>query len=383
MARRSRVTAGISPARLGHDDGFGHSSRAWSTENEQPRERPGRRGKGSPATTAGASWNQLGARATIWLMFCGSPFFGYPHKPLLALAYGSRYQRTYQHFRAAHSDPGNLARHLLGLGHAICANMALLQVVDTAVFGADGVAYFSWATLLGWAALLTFWTETAPAATRVLAVASLVAGFAVRAWVVKHWALLLWAEGVQHALIWKWGDGKAMPYLPASLPFGVVMIAHFGLQHIARGHTAVLAPLSAEINLATMAFVIWGSYKPLIKASWIKTPLGFLGPNVYWCGVIGWLLAVLTDQPWLYLHGAGFSASLFQGVSHRWSGEAANLPELALRSEVEGAGDEIGHVSYFPVLIFHASFQTLGWCTPRAHPALELGQGAVPGLASI
>lgn len=143
------------------------------------------------------------------------------------------------------------------------------------------------------------------------------------------------------------------------------------------------APLSAEINLATMAFVIWGSYKPLIKASWIKTPLGFLGPNVYWCGVIGWLLAVLTDQPWLYLHGAGFSASLFQGVSHRWSGEAANLPELALRSEVEGAGDEIGHVSYFPVLIFHASFQTLGWCTPRAHPALELGQGAVPGLASI
>ena len=35
-------------------------------------------------------------------------------------------------------------------------------------------------------------------------------------------------------------DGKAMPYLPASLPFGVVMIAHFGLQHIARGHTAVL-----------------------------------------------------------------------------------------------------------------------------------------------
>merc|ERR1711871_1566247 len=91
-----------------------------------------------------------------------------------------------------------------------------------------------------------------------------------------------------------------------------------------------------------------GSFKPF-HHSW----------NCYWCGYLGWILAILAGTPSLYLHGSGFVASLFQGVSHQWTGEAANLPELSMRTGVERAADELAHVSYFPVLILHSACQSL------------------------
>ena len=53
-----------------------------------------------------------------------------------------------------------------------------------------------------------------------------------------------------------------------------------------------------------------------------------------------------------------------KGASHRIRGEAANLPELAMRSGLERAADELAHVCFFPVLILHTSFQNLGWAEP-------------------
>jgi hypothetical protein len=98
----------------------------------------------------------------------------------------------------------------------------------------------------------------------------------------------------------------------------------------------------------------------LTKKNWVQKNCPFHHPlNCYWSGYYGWVMAILLDQPWLFMLGAGYGASLMQGVAHEHCKEAANLPELAKRDGDERAGDEIGHVSYFPVLIIHSAHESL------------------------
>eukprot|EP00932_Pfiesteria_piscicida_P015100 SRR837773.27092.p2 GENE.SRR837773.27092~~SRR837773.27092.p2 ORF type:complete len:101 (-),score=28.55 SRR837773.27092:78-380(-) len=70
-------------------------------------------------------------------------------------------------------------------------------------------------------------------------------------------------------------------------------------------------------------------------------------------GLVGWILSVLTDQPWLFFYSGGFLASLSQGVAHHFAGEEGTLPQLA------NIADEFAHTTYFPNLLLHSVYQSL------------------------
>ena len=93
------------------------------------------------------------------------------------------------------------------------------------------------------------------------------------------------------------------------------------------------------------------------------------------------LAAVVTDQPWCYLLGTGYACSLLQGVGHEICAERANLPELAKRSGVERAADEIAHVLYFPILLFHSAHQAI--VEYRAQPCMPVCPLPQPGLNAV
>jgi hypothetical protein len=50
---------------------------------------------------------------------------------------------------------------------------------------------------------------------------------------------------------------------------------------------------------------------------------------------------------------------LGQGVAHKATGEVANLPELASRTGVERAADELAHTTFFPCLVLHSAHESL------------------------
>jgi hypothetical protein len=62
----------------------------------------------------------------------------------------------YRHFRSAHSDPLNIALHLVGLAHAALANFALLHLADMHMFGGGRAGGFAFCTLTTWVALLVY-----------------------------------------------------------------------------------------------------------------------------------------------------------------------------------------------------------------------------------
>ena len=108
------------------------------------------------------------------------------------------------------------------------------------------------------------------------------------------------------------------------------------------------AALRVPVNALALVALAYGSINPFHKQI-----------NCYWAGGLGWLLALLTDQPAMAFYGSGYVASLMQGVAHELTGERANLPELAMRTGPEKAGDEHAHTAFFPCLILHSLHESL------------------------
>lgn len=298
-----------------------------------------------------SSWGYVTAQtavseACVFLLYVGNPFFFYPHKALMCLLCGSPYQRSYRHFRSAHSKSLNIVVHLICLCYAVLANSVLLRSADQYWFP-DSIEVLSLSTLLMSACLLLFRTPSAPIFVKLAAVAVLVCGYSVRDVALTHWKSLLLFDGMMQAVNLKLGDAKAVPTLPHCW-FVVLYTVVFVLQYILGVHfSGVLVPNISSINLVISITMVIGAIRPFYHHY-----------NCYWIGYLGWVVAVLTDQPWLYCLGAGYGASLMQGVAHDLCLEAANLPELAKRSGNERAGDEIAHVSFFPVLILHSAYES-------------------------
>ena len=77
---------------------------------------------------------------------------------------------------------------------------------------------------------------------------------------------------------------------------------------------------------------------------------GFLTP--FSIGIFGWVLALMTEQPWLLFYSCGYLASLAQGVCHTLSGEDGTLAKL------HNIRDEYAHTTYFPCLVLQSVIQT-------------------------
>jgi hypothetical protein len=290
----------------------------------------------------------LAAEASLFLLYCGNPFYSYPYKPLICFIFGSTYKRSYLHFRAAHSMPLNIVLHLICLVHAVLANSALLCFFDglVAPLVAPGSEYISLANLVFSGILLLFCATGSPILVRIAAVAVLGAGYGLRQTILDNWQMLLWLEGVMYSINVRLSDAKAVPSMP-NTPIPLIMICRYLCQWLISTYCLGLLP-TQPVNVVLGIFIVVGSIRPFYHHF-----------NCYWWGYLGWIAALLTNQAWPYLLGAGFTASLHQGVAHELCKEAANLPKLAAMSGNQRAGDEIGHITYFPVLILHSAYQSI------------------------
>jgi hypothetical protein len=284
----------------------------------------------------------------LLLMYCAGPFNFHPLKLPMQYIFGSSYHRAYRHFRNNHSIPVNIVAHLLGLAHILLANFALLHEVDARVLEPAGFTFgVALPTALMWGLLLC--STPSPLAVRVCALGALAAGVSLRSVWSPVWssALVTW-EAPLHALFLRYGDAKAVPTL-SQLPFFVLFLARLALQLGGEwlGLVGYLKDYSMPINTLLLGLLVYSSIEPFRKRL-----------NCYWAGVFGWVVGLLTDQPFCYFYGAGYVASLCQGVAHQQTGEMANLPELALRDGKERAGDEHAHTAFFPVLILHSAYES-------------------------
>ena len=76
-------------------------------------------------------------------------------------------------------------------------------------------------------------------------------------------------------------------------------------------------------------------------------------------GLIGWVLAILTDQKALYFYSGGFAASFGQGVSHMMTGEMATLVQLQAGDTANKVAHEWAHTTYFPCLLLQSCLQSM------------------------
>lgn len=247
----------------------------------------------------------------------------------------------------------NIVVHLVGLVHLCFANFALLHAVDEALFG-ERFPMFAAVTAIGWSYLLTARATRAPWSVRACACAVICGAFAARRlWHPRVFTTVAFIEAPFHALIWRFGDGKALPTTQPLLLWLLVValiaapVYNDDVKELAHG--ALAAPtLRLPLNVAAVCALYYGSVDPFQKRL-----------NCYWAGCVGWLLALLTDQPAMAFYGSGYVASLLQGVAHEQTGEKANLPELAKRSGPQKAGDEHAHTAFFPCLILHSAHESL------------------------
>jgi hypothetical protein len=253
---------------------------------------------------------------------------------------------------------------------ALVANAALLHAVDTWLALDNGIV--SILTLACYTAFLAH--VPAPLIARAFAIMALGVAFVLRDYVLTNWRWLLWFDSLIFAINFKLGDAKAVPTMPA-VPLPLLIVARYLVQLMLERTNGVLEEHCTALNTLAAFFLAIGAVRPF------HHPL-----SCYWWGYLGsaaagafsaircaarcvhcalCLLAVLTDQPWCFLLGTGYACSLLQGVGHEICSERANLPELATRSGVERAADEIAHVTYFPVLVMHSAYQSVAGY--RAH----------------
>lgn len=241
--------------------------------------------------------------------------------------------------------------HLLGVLHITFANFAFLHEMDCAL-----LPWSPYPDLLTTATACSFGTTLAlaqaPVLVRAIAVTVVFAGYILRSFWKHVWIDCVTFEGVLHAIMFKYGDEKAVP-VARKPPLFVLLGCRFVLQYLIQHGDACgcLKDQKVVVNIMLVFLLAYGCVNPFQKPGW--------NVNCYWAGYIGWVCALLTDQPWLYFYGAGYVASLCQGVSHYLSGEAANLPELALRTGPEKAADELAHTSLFPCLIVGSAYESL------------------------
>lgn len=288
------------------------------------------------------------------ILYAGGPFFVYPWKPLLNVTQGSTYQAAYTHFRRDHQYPGNLAAHMACLYYQLLSNFALLTHADEYVINhfprllggkvLGQVGPVSTLCSVGWAAQLVF--APSPLVVKVGSLASLTVAQLMGTTVSSQWIPLLLGQGLLEAFAINVLQGKeAVPskmFVLKTLCYAAVRTA------VAMGFLRIrgsLVAYSKPIALALMLFQGFRSYKKPVPDAF--SPFG----------VIGWVFAVLTNQPAIYFWSCAFTASIMQGTSHKLSGEQATLVALNNGSGVN-LTHEVSHTGYFPNLLLHSVYQS-------------------------
>jgi hypothetical protein len=315
----------------------------------------------STITTTTTSLLLTNSNHVQFVLYLGAPFFGYPHKPILNALVGSSYERAYAHFRRDHNTDLNIGFHLVCLVLQLIYNYGLLTDLDVKMKSSIGLGgdILSTSTLLLWSASLISQTN-APPIVKVASCLVLWAGYRCRHLIYKNWKLLAFIQAILevialHVFVLKNGIGYSntakitggglVNIDPVS--FIIVLAIRLAIYLVVKSSPASSFLGKMIVNIGVVAYMLVTCQDP-----WGKTP-------PFLIGFIGWALALLTDQPWLFFYSGGFLGSVMQGVSHHYSQEPATLPALTQ------VADEMAHATYFPNLLLQSMHQSLkarnGW----------------------
>lgn len=290
------------------------------------------------------------------ILYGGAPFFCWPHKPLLNHIEGRSYERAYLHFRRDHQDPFNLFCHCLCLILQLLFNYSLLSEVGKGLKRVVNIPQYlpALATTGVWSMTLLR-QKGAPLSVRIASIGALVAAYSLRDKLAEHWqkvpyvTAILEMMAVQVFVINKAKDTSGKGRVPINfLQLAKLVVGRLGLQALIdskAGGSLSGAGSRSVVNTLLAAWMWKVSQDPFGGTSPVKTP--------FFLSFSGWILGLLTKQPWLIFYSNGFLSSMAQGVAHHHAGELSTLPQLA------NVSDELAHTTFFPNLLLHSVYQSL------------------------
>eukprot|EP00928_Gymnodinium_smaydae_P097947 TRINITY_DN8996_c0_g2_i1.p1 TRINITY_DN8996_c0_g2~~TRINITY_DN8996_c0_g2_i1.p1 ORF type:complete len:311 (-),score=51.81 TRINITY_DN8996_c0_g2_i1:126-1058(-) len=291
------------------------------------------------------------------VLYGPAPFFAYPWKPLLNILYGGAYKTSYSHFRKQHMDGINLLLHCLCLVWQLSSNYALLAELDRCVGPCvnrclralgkpateEGGRVVTRCTTLFWCMHLLSTSPTPISVKMGSVLAILSAHNHLGAAFSSRWRAIIAGQSIVEALAVQTLLLRRQKTL--GMPAVIYFVARMVVWRWARDKVGCLREQSVAINTALVAVIA------AVAAS--KQPLSAVA-----FGLVGWLVALLTDSKKTYLWSAGMTATLCQGVAHHVAGEQGTL-ELLQGDEMNQTSYELSHVTFFPNLLFHACYSHL------------------------
>ena len=304
-----------------------------------------------------------------WLLkftlYTPGTFFSYPLKPLFNALEGSSYKRSYAHFRRDHSDNFDLFLHILALAFQLTGNYGLLHQLDilagTDTIGAakpskgalacqahatsaartGGVGLMTGLTTAAWAAGLA--NTPAPTPVKAASFASLAVAYLFRHSTPALTDSMITLQGFIEVYFLRIfpSPGMATPYNSSRFTVSALAPAlclRWALQAVVMRYRGCLKEHKDKINKC----VVVGQLA--LTAAHPNGPLFF--------GLLGWVLSLLTEQPWMYFYSCAYSASFCQGIAHHVTGETPTLPQLG------NIHDEYAHTTFFPNLLWQSVYQS-------------------------
>ncbi len=315
------------------------------------------------------------------LLYAGVPFYGAPWKSMMNWLAGDSYGVAFDHFRQNHSTALNLILHSVCMLFQLAANFAFLGCVDSLgsgyerVYGIDRYVArpASLFTAVDWCAYL--WRAPAPRWCAVLSVLLVASAYlaaprlmALGGEAIELYALAGFAAAVcVGSLVAGRLRASQLRQMLKSLliQLAVALFIHLLASHAARS----LRAHSAALNAAFVVLMLAAASRP------DPVLLSVL------CGVFGGrALGILTGQAWPCLYSLGFRAMSLQGAAHDISREEATLLALQRRERQAKVRFEWAHVTYFPLLVFHAiGASLLAWAKAAERRQAAAAVSAVGG----
>lgn len=294
----------------------------------------------------------VGARLGSAALYSPGAFYFNPLKGLLQYAVGDSYDVGYKYFIRDHSEPNNLALHMIALVWQLVGNFGLLACADKAL----GVTFIAPVTALIWIA--TLFAGGAPLRTALPSAACIalacVTAPAMDARVVE--------VSLTAAFI-------ACSALAALVENAVSSKPRFGLWRALRISVPWMGGLVAVREVAALMGkdVLKGSTLP---ASILLIAVSMAGgmqqkptKPMNWVGVgVSRVLGELSGQTWMIWLGQQAMAGISQGVAHKVTLQASTLgshEQNDAEDRMTKLGYECSHVVYFPALCINAVLDSI------------------------
>lgn len=286
--------------------------------------------------------NQLSvSRMNQSILYAAGPFFAYPYKPVLNVAFGGGYEKSFKHFRMQHMDGMNLFYHCLCMIWQLSSNYALLGEIDD--FFDTGSTVRTLTSAIWSLHLLT--TSPTPLAVKVLSLASVLGAHVwMGSMFAQNWRTILFFQGfIEAAAVQLMSKGKRIKIDASYICFFIFRTV---LWKVVCDNEGILKEHSRTIvsGLLILLLILGATRKPIAKTVSM--------------GLYGWIVAMLCGSKAMYFWSCGMMATLCQGVAHNISGESGTLQVLEA-SKMDTTSYELSHTVFFPNLVFQSVLEHL------------------------